>query len=113
MTDLQWFVTYDPIQNAWIGTGKTFTVGEQITRFKERYADYKNRDEWRVLLNALMFYGNQNWEELRAMSREFDDLFEKIHEKLLYRHNKKQIQDLLDELAELADLITTQKKEEK
>lgn len=105
MTDLQWFVTYDPIQNAWVGTGKTFTIGEQITRFKEKYANYKNRDEWRVFLNALMFYGNQNWEQLRAVSREFDDLFEKIHLKVLYRHNKKQIHELLDELAELADAI--------
>ena len=111
MTDLQWFVTYDPIQNAWVGTGKTFTIGEQITRFKEKYANYKNRDEWRVFLNALMFYGNQNWEQLRAVSREFDDLFEKIHLKVLYRHNKKQIQELLDELAELADAIIIPKEE--
>lgn len=111
MTDLQWFVTYDPIQNAWVGTGKTFTIGEQITRFKEKYANYKNRDEWRVFLNALMFHGNQNWEQLRAVSREFDDLFEKIHLKVLYRHNKKQIHELLDELAELADAIIIPKEE--
>jgi hypothetical protein len=112
MTDLQWFVTYDPIQNAWIGTGKTFTIGEQITRFKEKYADYKNRDEWRVLLNVFLLKKNQEWEELRAKSEEFDALIEKIHLKLLYRHNKKQIHDLLDELAELADAINQPREEQ-
>ena len=112
MTDLQWFVTYDPIQNAWVGAGKTFTIGEQITRFKERYADYKNLDEWRVLLNVFLLKKNQEWEELRAKSEEFDALIEKLHMKILYGKKKAEVAKLFDELAELADAIN-QPKEEK
>jgi len=108
MTDLQWFVTYDPIQNAWIGTGKTFTIGEQIKRFYERDGDYENRDEWRVFLQAFTFYKNQAWEELRAQSAEFDALVEKLHLKILY-NKKQELGKLFDELARLADLINQPK----
>jgi hypothetical protein len=112
MTDLQWFVTYDPIQNAWIGTGKTFTIGEQIKRFHEREGDYKNLDEWRVFLRGFMFYKNQVWEELRAQSAEFDALVEKLHMKILYGKKKAEVAKLFDELAELADAINQPKEEQ-
>jgi len=106
MTDRQWVVTYDPIQNAWIGTGETFTIGEQIKRFYEREGDYKNFEEWRVFKQAFLFYKNQVWEELRAQNAEFDALVEKLFLKILYGKKKAEIAKLFDELAELADAIS-------
>jgi hypothetical protein len=46
---------HDKEANVWVWTDKVFTFPEQINNFKETYADYKNKEEWRELLRVFMF----------------------------------------------------------
>jgi len=101
---------YDKEANVWVYTGKVFTVSEQIMKFKETYADYKNLDEWRKLLNSFMFHKQHDWAELIAGNEQFADVVEKLHMNILYG-KKLRIKDSLNQLVVIAGLLNQNKGE--
>lgn len=99
---------YDKEANVWVYTGKVFTVSEQIMKFKETYADYKNHAEWRELLKAFMFHKQHDWAELIASSEQFADVVENLHMNILYG-KKLRIKDSLNQLVVIAGLLNKTK----
>ena len=102
---------YDKEANVWVWTSKAFTLPEQIMRFKETHADYKNQEEWRSLLRVFMFHKQHDWAELIAENEQFADVVETLHMNILYG-KKLRIKDSLNQLIVIAGLLN-QTKEKK
>ena len=103
---------YDEKLNVWVWTGKVFTFPEQIMRFKEQYADYKNAEEWRDLLRVFMFYKQHAWAKLISENQEFADVMDSLHMNILYG-KKLRIKDSLNKLIVIASSLdkTKEKKQ--
>jgi hypothetical protein len=99
---------HDKEANVWVWTGKVFTFPEQINNFKETYADYKNKEEWRELLRVFIFYKQHGWAKLISENQEFADAMDSLHTHILYG-KKLRIKDSLNKLIVIASSLNKEK----
>jgi hypothetical protein len=94
-------LVYDKEENVWVYTGRTFTVSEQIIKFKDDYANFKTFEEWQKLRNLFLAYKNTVWKEEFESSVEVENAVRIAFAHVCRGGNKERTLQVLDELAEV------------
>ena len=56
-------LVYDDKEGVWVWTGRVYSVSEQVTKFKDDYADFKTFEEWQHFRNLFLASKNISWKE--------------------------------------------------
>ena len=93
-------LVYDDKEGVWVWTGRVYSVSEQVTKFKDDYADFKTFEEWQHFRNLFLASKNISWKEAFESSVEVSKVADIAWSYVCRGGDKQKIFQALDNLAE-------------
>lgn len=93
-------LVYDDKEGVWVWTGRVYSVSEQVTKFKDDYADFKTFEEWQHFRNLFLASKNISWKEAFESSVEVSKAADIAWSYVCRGGDKQKIFQALDNLAE-------------
>jgi len=93
-------LVYDDKDGVWVWTGRVYSVSEQVTKFKDDYADFKTFEEWQHFRNLFLASKNISWKEAFESSVEVSKAADIAWSYVCRGGDKQKIFQALDNLAE-------------
>ena len=93
-------LVYDDKEGVWVWTGRVYSVSEQVTKFKDDYADFKTFEEWQHFRNLFFASKNISWKEAFESSVEVSKAADIAWSYVCRGGDKQKIFQALDNLAE-------------
>jgi hypothetical protein len=93
-------LVYDDKEGVWVWTGRVYSVSEQVTKFKDDYADFKTFEEWQHFRNLFLASKNISWKEAFESSVEVSKAADLAWGYVCRGGDKQKIFQALDNLAE-------------
>ena len=93
-------LVYDDKEGVWVWTGRVYSVSEQVTKFKDDYADFKTFEEWQHFRNLFLASKNISWKEAFESSVEASKAADIAWSYVCRGGDKQKIFQALDNLAE-------------
>jgi hypothetical protein len=94
-------LVYDDKEGVWVWTGRVFSISEQVTKFRDDYANYATIDEWIKLRNIFLFSKDTIWKDDFESSVEVQSAVSRAWDNVCRGGNKQKVLQALDNLAEV------------
>ena len=92
---------YDEKDCVWVWTGRVFSISEQVSKFRDDYANFTKFEEWISLRNLFLAYKQTIWKDDFEGSPEIEHAVSVAWSHVCRDGNKERVLQVLDNLAEV------------
>ena len=92
---------YDEKDCVWVWTGRVFSISEQVSKFRDDYANFTKFEEWVLLRNLFLAHKQTIWKDDFEVSPEVQSAASLAWDYVCRGGNKQKTLQVLDNLAEV------------